>query len=104
MKEGLEEKTSICMVVSPLVALMNDQSASFAVKGISAGYVSDKESTGKEARRKILKGECQLVFISPEALFLTTEWRRMLSGDCYRRNLIGLIVNEAYCQEMVCKT
>ena len=24
MKEGLEEKTSICMVVSPLVALMKD--------------------------------------------------------------------------------
>ena len=48
MKRGLVEKTSICMIVSPLIALMKDQSASFTVKGISAGNVSDKESTKKK--------------------------------------------------------
>ena len=53
-KRGLVEKTSIVMVVSPLTALMKDQSASFTHRGISAGYVSDKESTDSETRRKIL--------------------------------------------------
>ena len=54
MKRGLVEKTSIAMVVSPLIALMKDQSLSFTHKGITAGYVSDKESTDRETRRKIL--------------------------------------------------
>ena len=97
MKRGLVEKTSICMIVSPLIALMKDQSTSFTSKGISAAYVSDKESTDRDTKRKIIKGECQLVFISPEALFLATEWRRMLSGDYYRKHLVGFIVDEAHC-------
>ena len=97
MKRRLTETTSVAMVVSPLIALMKDQSSSFTEKGIVAEYVSDKESTDKETRRKIYKGECQLVFISPEALFLTIEWRRMLSSDYYRNNLVGFIVDEAHC-------
>ena len=96
-KKELVEKTSICMIVSPLIALMKDQSNFFIKKGISSGFVSDIESINKDMRRKIRKGECQLVFISPEALFLNTEWRRMLSSDLYRTNLVGFIVDEAHC-------
>ena len=72
MRRGLVERTSVCMIVSPLIALMKDQSTSFTAKDITATYVSDKESTNKETRCKIVKGECQLVFISPEALFLAS--------------------------------
>lgn len=97
MKMGLAEKTSICLVVSPLIALMKDQSILFAQKGITAAFVSDKETTEKETRRRIRRGECQLVFISPEALFLTAEWRGMLSSNLYRRYLVGFIVDEAHC-------
>ena len=75
-KKKLAEKTSICMIVSPLIALMKDQSNFFIKKGISSGFVSNIESINKDMRRKIRKGECQLVFISPEALFLDPEWRR----------------------------
>ena len=42
-KRGLIEKTSIIVVVSPQIALMRDQSASFTRKGKGAGYVSVKE-------------------------------------------------------------
>ena len=94
---GLVEKTSIVMIVSPLIALVKDQSVSFTRKGISAGYVSDKETTDRETRKKILRGQCQLVFISPEALFLATEWRRMLAGDVYGKNLVGFVIDEAHC-------
>ena len=96
-KKGLVGKTSICMIVSPLIALMKDQSNVFIKKGISSGFVSDIESINKDMKRKIRKGECQLVFIIPEALFLDTEWRRMLSSDLYRTNLVGFIVDEAHC-------
>ena len=97
MQLGLVEKTSIVMVVSPLIALMKDQSMSFTRKGITTGYVSDRESTDRETRRKVLRGEFQLVFISPEALFLATEWRRMLAGDVYGKNLVGFVIDEAHC-------
>ena len=55
MKRGLVEKTSICMIVSPLIALMKDQSTSFTSKCISAAYISDKESTDRETKCKLLK-------------------------------------------------
>ena len=42
VKRGLVEKKSVVMVVSPLIALMKDQSSSFSCSGITAGYVSDK--------------------------------------------------------------
>lgn len=45
VKNKLKEKTSIVMIVSPLVALMKDQDKVFTEKQISAGYISDKEST-----------------------------------------------------------
>ena len=40
MKKKLKERTSIVMIVSPLIALMKDQTSMFTEKGISAGYVS----------------------------------------------------------------
>ena len=82
--------------VSPLVALMKDQSNVFTQKDISAAFVSDKETIDKECKRRIRKGEYQLVFVSPEVLFLTTEWRGMLCSDIYRHFLVGFIVDEAH--------
>ena len=71
------EKLSVVMVVSPLVALMKEQVVSYSAKGISAACVSDMDDrqANKETRRAIKRGEFQLVFISPEALFATLEWR-----------------------------
>ena len=92
-----EERRSIVMVVSPLIALMKDQLAKFTERGITAVCISDLESMNKESRRKVVNGEYQLVYISPEALFLRTDWRAMLEGDLYRRNLVGFIVDEAHC-------
>lgn len=87
------------MVVSPLIALMKEHVASFSSRGISAAYVSDKDDRDltKEARRGIEKGQYQLVFFSPEALFVSLEWRRILSSDIYRANLVGFIIDEAHC-------
>ena len=68
------------MVVSPLSALMKDQAASFTSVGMTAVFVND-ESASREQKRKITHGECQVVFISLEALFKTVEWRGMLSID-----------------------
>ena len=73
------EKESVVMVVSPLLALMQDQVASFEAMGISAISISDKESLDKDIKGKIKNGEFQIIFVSPEALFASLEWRTMIS-------------------------
>ena len=45
--------------------------------GHATGDEDDHDST-KGTRHSIRRGEFQLVFLSPEALFATLEWRRML--------------------------
>ena len=90
---------SVVIVVSPLIALMREQASNFSNKGIYSVYVSDKDGSNcdKAVRCSIKKAEYQLVFISPEALFATLEWRRTLCSDLYRTNIVGFIVDESHC-------
>ena len=46
-RREMVERRSIVMVVSPLIALMKDQSAKFTEKGITAVCISDLESLEK---------------------------------------------------------
>uniref|UniRef100_A0A1X7TS72 DNA 3'-5' helicase n=1 Tax=Amphimedon queenslandica TaxID=400682 RepID=A0A1X7TS72_AMPQE len=62
--------------------------------GVSAVPVGDRFP---ERSRKILEGEYQLVFISPEALLSRRKWRKMLLTDVYQNNLIALVIDEAHC-------
>ncbi len=88
---------SIILVVSPLIALMKDQVGTIQKMGIRATHVSDKESMTTAVRQGIEKGDYQIVFISPEALFFGTEWRQILSSRIYHLKLVGFIVDEAHC-------
>ena len=93
---GVERKSTI-LVVSPLIALMKDQVAAITGLGLSAALVSDRESTSATVRAGIKGGDYQVVFVSPESLFRSTEWRSMLSSSVYRENLVGFVVDEAHC-------
>ena len=57
---GVKEK-SIVLVVSPLLALMKDQVASIS-EGLSAVFISDKDSTPPTVKREIKNGIFQVVF------------------------------------------
>ena len=91
------EKKSIVLVVSPLIALMKDQVASITAMGITATYVTDKRMTVTSTKGAIDRGDIQVIFISPEALFSGTEWKRLLCTDVYRQNLVAFVVDEAHC-------
>ena len=65
----LQKKTSIVVVVSPLIALMNDQVESFLAKGVSAVWVDSCEDN-----KKIIDGEYQLVFIKILLLMKAFLW------------------------------
>ena len=58
---------TVCLVIFPLVSLMNDQVSSLREKGIKAVDVGSdsSENENKEAS----EGKCNLVFTTPKALF-----------------------------------
>ncbi len=89
---GVENKCVI-IVVSPLIALMKNQVASITKIGLSATYVGDRDTKLASTSEQSVS----IVFISPEALFISTKWKSMLSSDVYRENLVGFIVDEAHC-------
>ncbi len=94
---GVEDK-SVVIVVSPLVALMKDQVAFITKNGLSATYVSDIDKhSASTVEQDVRNGKYRIVFMSPEALFLSAKWKSMLSSDVYREYLVGFIVDEAHC-------
>ena len=88
---------SIVIVVSPLSALMKDQVAAITNMGILGTNVTDVQFTPPSVMMQIEHGEFQMIFISPEALFRGTVWRRLLCTDIYRENLVAFVVDEAHC-------
>ena len=57
---------------------------------------SDRHAVKATVKERIVKGEYQVIFISPEALG-GIEWRGMLSTFTYRKCLKGFVIDEAQC-------
>ena len=83
---------SIVIVVSPLTALMQDQVDVFKRKGLPAVSVTRDTNPGR-----ILRGDYQVVFISPEQLLTNRCYRMMGSSPEYCEGLIALVIDEAHC-------
>ncbi|XP_035658335.1 probable ATP-dependent DNA helicase RecS [Branchiostoma floridae] len=79
----------IVIVVSPLVALMEDQVKEAPKFGVLASQL------GKN-NEEILQGNVELVFGSPESWLLNDKWRDMLASPVYRKNLVGIVVDEVH--------
>ena len=90
------QQQSIVLVVSPLIALMQDQVAKLTSKGIKAAYVQGEEGDSAES---VLKGEVQVVYMSPETLVSVPKWREMLRQEHYQDSIVGLAVDEAHLVE-----
>ena len=87
---------SIVVCITPLVSIMVDQHANFTSRGLKTEYVGEShyDSAVEEC---ILKGEVQLVYISPESLLNNIKFRNMLLSAPYKDNLVALVVDEAHC-------
>jgi ATP-dependent DNA helicase RecQ len=57
-----------CVVISPLIALMQDQAASMREVGIEAAFLNSSQNFGdlRDVQRKAEKGEFRLLYLSPE--------------------------------------
>lgn len=82
--------------ISPLTSLMMDQRAKFTPRGLATEFVGEAQSD-HAAERKVLRGEVQLVFITPESIIGNALYRDMLLSTKYKENLVALVVDEAHC-------
>jgi ATP-dependent DNA helicase RecQ len=82
------------VVVSPLIALMQDQAASLRENGISAAFVnSSLDSAGvRDVQRRATQGEFRLVYLSPERAL-----REETLGWLSRLPMSFFAIDEAHC-------
>ena len=83
----------ICVVVSPLLTLVDDQVEYLRGKGVTAASIS---SCTEEEATLIEKGKISVVFGSPEAWIQNDRWRTMLGNSVYSRKLCTLAIDEAH--------
>lgn len=80
---------------SPLVSLMKDQVKCLKEKGINASSIGEKDDV--DSLNKILRGEINIVFSSPEAVLANDRWREIVCSPVYQQNVIAVAVDEAHC-------
>ena len=85
------QSPSILVAISLLISLMEDQVARFSAIGIPS--IATKGHDNWESMRR---GEYQLIFMNPEALFDLRN-QDMLRSEVHQEYLIGLAVVEAHC-------
>ena len=87
---------SIVVCVSPLTSLMLDQQSNFVPHGLQAEFVGEMQ-VDSSCKEKVIKGQVQLVFITPENLIENRQYRKMLLSDIYQEKLVAIVVDEAHC-------
>ena len=83
-------RSSLVLIVSPLVALMVDQVCSLRTRGVKAAIISGGGAGGFDeefiAKDKDF-GECSLLFGAPEA-FLRSKWRDTMENPCITQRIV----------------
>ena len=74
---------------------MMDQRSKFAQMGISTEFVA--EHSDPNSVKRVLNGQVQLAYISPESKVVNAKYRSMLLSPIYKKNLMAFVVDEAHC-------
>lgn len=88
----------LTIVVSPLIALMQDQVDRLQANGIAASFLNSTLSASTQARREqeALTGQLKLLYIAPERL-LTPNFLALLDEIQRRMGLSLFAIDEAHC-------
>lgn len=84
------------MCISPLTSLMMDQHAKYTPSGLKTEFVGEVQSNEKAIDR-VIRGEVQLVYISPESVMSNPTYRNMFLSLPYKERLVAVAVDEAHC-------
>ena len=84
----------VCVVVSPLIALMKDQVEALKANGIVAAYINSSvgQSEANDISRAAVSGHLKLLYVSPEKL-LSDGFLQFLT----RINISIFAIDEAHC-------
>ncbi len=84
----------MCLVISPLLALMKDQVSYLKSIGVEAEYLSAEMDEGEQERiyDKAIRGEIKILYVSPERLSNSTFFRKIVDVE-----LSFIAVDEAHC-------
>ena len=87
-------RPGICIVVSPLIALMKDQVEALKANGIAAAYINSSvgQSESNDIARAAVSGHLKLLYVPPEKL-LSDGFLQFLN----RVNISLFAIDEAHC-------
>ena len=71
------------------------QVASLSSRGLPTCCICGDQEDGL-VKERVVRGEFQLVLITPELLLDKKEWRKMLLNDVYSSHLRTLVIDEAH--------
>lgn len=91
-------KSGVTVVVSPLIALMQDQVEALQNAGISATFLNSSLSLQelRAREREIAYGQVQLLYVAPEKL-MKEPFQLFLDGLHQRIGIAGFAIDEAHC-------
>jgi len=84
------------VVVSPLISLMMDQRQKITPRGLLVEFVGEAQ-TDDNAIKRVMDGDIQLVYISPESLLENRRFWSMFQKPIYQDKMVAFIVDEAHC-------
>lgn len=86
------------IVVSPLIALMQDQVDALLQAGVRAAFVNSSQDfeTASATERRLLRGELDLLYVAPERL-LTERFLGLLDGLTAAGKIALFAIDEAHC-------
>jgi ATP-dependent DNA helicase RecQ len=93
-----QQGKGVCIVVSPLIALMHDQVGALDELGVPAAFLNSSldSQQASEVEQKMLRGELALLYVAPERL--NTPRFLALLQCLYEQQLLSLFaIDEAHC-------
>jgi len=92
-------RPGVCLVVSPLIALMQDQVRLLQDNGIAATFINSSLDRREISRRfaRLERGELQLLYVAPERLLQAEFEGEVLPRLHATRGISFLVVDEAHC-------
>jgi ATP-dependent DNA helicase RecQ len=84
----------VCVVVSPLIALMKDQVEGLLANGVPAAFLNSSQTAPEqhEVEQRVLAGQVKLLYVSPEKLLTRSFFSFM---QTVRPSLVA--IDEAHC-------
>ena len=91
-------RNGVGVVVSPLIALMQDQVDALLQAGVRAAYLNSSLDwkTASDTERQLLNGELDLIYVAPERL-MTERFLDLLDELAEKQRLALFAIDEAHC-------